>query len=221
MKIYTRKGDDGSTGLVTGERVPKHDARVELYGTADELNSIIGCALSELDRSKTTIVGSQNQAAWNELRADLTEQQNLLFELGSELAGFVVQAGRSTILPEDIENLEDCMDRYTADLPELTSFVLPGGSAAAAQLHVARTVCRRLERAITARIAQHAAGASQNPASDSTASVAPVLLRYVNRLSDYLFVAARFANRLSSIEDVAWVSRGKQQRKRLKNEPRP
>ena len=214
MKIYTRAGDDGSTGLVSGERVSKHDARVELYGTSDELNSVLGCALAELPtgapdgRTSAPTPGAvlaQAGGPLAALREDLIRQQNLLFELGSELAGFIVAPGVSSILPEDVAFLEGRIDSYMDVLPAMHSFVLPGGSRAASLLHLARTVCRRLERLIS-----EVNGRVSGPA------VHPTILTYVNRLSDFLFVGARLANHAVGLADTPWSSRAREEVRRRK-----
>ena len=187
MRIYTKQGDGGLTRLADGERIPKHDHRVELYGTCDELNSFIGQGIAQL------------ASAERELGGGLQTQQNLLFELGSELAGFTPGGDARVIREEDVSSLEKAMDEFTAALPPMRSFILPGGTPAAATLHVARTVCRRLERMMTADLAQ-----------DETAStVDPLGLKYINRLSDYLFLTARRANQMAGAEDIAWHSRAK------------
>lgn len=172
MKIYTRTGDRGETSLFGGARVPKNDPRIEAYGTIDELNSNLGVVLA-MDAD-----------------AQLLEVQRDLFEIGAHLASpgtsrFTgVEAAR-------IEELERCIDAMEAELAPLKSFILPGGTAAAAQLHVARTVCRRAERLI---VALH---------DDDLATQSSIA--YLNRLSDYLFVAARYANRKRGVEDVPWT----------------
>jgi cob(I)alamin adenosyltransferase len=178
-KIYTRTGDAGDTGLGSGERRPKHDARVAAYGEVDELNSAIGVA-----RVQTRELAR--------IEAILARVQNDLFDLGADLcvppkSG---ESGALRITPEQSTALERAIDDLNAELEPLTSFVLPGGSPASATLHLARAVCRRAERAIV----QLAAGESVG---------APVIA-YINRLSDYLFVAARFANDRGA-SDVLWV----------------
>lgn len=189
MRIYTRQGDTGLTRLADGERIPKHDHRVELYGTSDELNSIIGQALALLEVKPET----------ERLREGLSAQQNLMFELGSELAGFETGAGPSVIHEEDVNELESRMDAHMEVLEPMRAFILPGGTPAAAVLHVARTVCRRLERRMTADLA----------ADEASSTVRPLALKYVNRLSDYLFLAARMANHAANFKDVEWHSRAK------------
>ena len=189
MRIYTKQGDTGLTRLADGERIPKHDHRVELYGTADELNSFIGHALSLLEEKPET----------SRLRQGLAVQQNLLFELGSELAGFDTGAGPSVIHEEDVTDLEERMDAHMEILEPMRAFILPGGAPASAVLQIARTICRRLERRMTADLS----------ADQSASTVRPLALKYINRLSDYLFQAARMANHAAGIKDVEWHSRAK------------
>ena len=175
MKIYTRTGDAGQTSLFGGTRVPKNDARIEAYGTVDELNSHLGLA----------------RASWpsSPIDADLQQAQNDLFEIGAHLAspGTSRFAG---VEAEQIENLERAIDAMEAALAPLKNFILPGGASAAAQLHVARTVCRRAERLVVAL-------ADETAATQSS-------IAYLNRLSDYLFVAARYANHKAGVADVEW-----------------
>ena len=181
-RIYTRAGDGGKTRLVTGETVAKTDSRVEAYGAVDELNAAMGMARLET-------------AADAVLDPILARIQNDLFDLGADLATpehAAVAALR--IVEVQVTRLEAEIDRLNADLSPLTSFVLPGGSRAAAMLHVARTVCRRAERRAVALAGPEAAGGdAHRPA-----------LRYLNRLSDLLFVASRFANARGE-GDVLWV----------------
>jgi cob(I)alamin adenosyltransferase len=182
-KIYTRTGDDGSTALGSGERRPKYDLRIAAYGTVDELNAAIG-------------VARLHTASDAELDAMLMRIQNDLFELGADLC--VPERPdkplreRLRLVEAQATRLEQEIDRLNAALAPLTSFVLPGGSAAAAHLHLARTICRRAERLIVELAARPAEVVS-----------APVIA-YVNRLSDFLFVAARHANGKGS-GDVLWV----------------
>jgi len=166
-KIYTRTGDDGTTGLVDGTRRAKHDPRFEAVGAVDEANSVLGWTIQALDEA-----------------ADLVRVQNDLFDLGADLAtpgeDFAPSEMVLRIVPAQVEWLEQKIDAANEGLEPLRSFILPGGSEAAARLHVARTAARRAERAMTAL----AAAEPVNPAA----------LQYVNRLSDYLFVLARAAN---------------------------
>jgi cob(I)alamin adenosyltransferase len=176
-RIYTRTGDDGSTGLGTGERRRKDDSRVAAYGTVDEANAAIGIA--RLHTAGDAV-----------LDAILARIQNDLFDLGADLCTPGEPAGGALrIVAAQVERLEREIDALNADLEPLRSFVLPGGTPAAAALHLARTVTRRAERLMVALAASEAVG---EPA-----------LRYVNRLSDLLFVAARHANRERG--DVLWV----------------
>lgn len=181
-RIYTRSGDDGTTALGFGGRVRKDALRVECYGTVDELNSAIGVARAA--------------ALPEELDPTLARVQNELFHLGSDLC--VPEAEKALhpvprIEPRHIEALERLIDQWNERLPPLENFVLPGGSAAAAALHLARTVCRRAERLV-------AALARAEP-------IGTLTLAYLNRLSDALFVLARAANRLAGRDDVFWDSR--------------
>ena len=182
-RIYTRTGDDGSTALGSGERRAKHDLRVAAYGTVDEVNAAIG-------------VARLHAAANPELDAMLARIQNDLFDVGADLClpdkGKGPGGARLDVTEAQVEWLERQIDRLNAELKPLRSFVLPGGSAAAADLHLARTVCRRAERVI--------AELKDKPGE----SVTPAVLKYVNRLSDFLFVAARFSNDKGTA-DVLWV----------------
>ena len=172
-KIYTRTGDDGTTGLGDGSRVAKDDARVEAYGTVDEANSAIGTVLAEA-------------VVEEPIRGILTAVQHDLFELGGELC----IPGYAAVTSAFIDRLETELDALNADLPPLKDFILPGGGRAAANCHLARTVVRRAERRV-----QTLAHASE---------VRPEVLRYLNRLSDLLFVMARRLARSESGQEVIW-----------------
>ncbi|MDX1444328.1 MAG: cob(I)yrinic acid a,c-diamide adenosyltransferase, partial [Gammaproteobacteria bacterium] len=174
-KIYTRTGDEGTTGLGDGTRVPKDDLRVEAYGTVDELNSAVGMILAE--------------KVPDDIMAVLDEIQHELFDLGSELC----MPGYEAIKDEHITALEDALDGFNAELPPLKEFILPGGGRAAAACHMARTVCRRAER----RVFTLAQRDEINPAG----------LKYLNRLSDLLFVMARVLARHENGQEVLWRSR--------------
>jgi cob(I)alamin adenosyltransferase len=182
-KIYTRTGDDGTTALGTGERRKKYDLRVAAYGTLDEVNAAIGIA--RLHTGDDTA-----------LDAALAHVQNDLFDAGADLTtpgkGRGPGGARLTVTDAQVAWLESEIDRLNAELAPLKSFVLPGGSAAAAYLHLARTICRRAERLI----------AELKDKPDE--SVGDEVLKYVNRLSDFLFVASRNANGKGS-GDVLWV----------------
>ncbi len=183
-KIYTRTGDDGTTGLGSGERVKKFDVRVEAYGTVDEANASIGVA-----RLATA-------AAFPVVDAMLARIQNDLFDLGADLCvpdrGEKLAYEPLRITDPQVKRLEDEIDQLNDELQPLRSFVLPGGSAAAAHLHVSRTVTRRAERLIVQL--------QQTPGE----IVSPAAVKYVNRLSDFLFVAARWVNDKGKA-DVLWV----------------
>lgn len=188
MRIYTRTGDSGQTGLFGGERVFKDDLRVEAYGGVDELNAALGVAIALQSDS--------------ELDALLLSIQHDLFALGSDLAtpeGEGLQKGRVSIQrvsPSASSRLEAEIDRYEETLPPLTRFILPGGTPLSAQLHFARTVCRRAERACVTL------GRSEEQASRP--AINPNILLYLNRLSDLLFVLARAANHRQGAPDVPW-----------------
>ncbi len=181
MKIYTRTGDGGDTGLFGGPRVPKHHPRVEAYGTVDELNAVLG----------RTMVDVRDD--W--INECLSLVQDDLFAIGSELATPPPEAGRrrpeTPGVPADrIEAMEGWIDRATGDLEPLRNFILPGGSPGAASLHVARAVCRRAERATT------------NLADAE--SVEAEVIRYLNRLSDLLFAFSRLENARAGVADKPW-----------------
>ena len=185
MKIYTKRGDAGQTDLFGGDRVGKDEPRVAAYGDVDELNATVGLAAStDLDPA---------------LGESLRSIQSALFDLGSSLAtpspSHRQKAGIAGVRDGDIEALETLIDRLEANLAPLTSFILPGGSPSAAALHLARTVCRRAERAVV------------RLSSMEGADVEASSLRYLNRLSDLLFVMARHENARQDIADVAWVLR--------------
>ncbi len=178
-KIYTRTGDDGTTGLVDGSRCAKHSARIEAVGAVDEANSAIGLAILALEPADA---------------AALTRVQHDMFDLGADLAtpGDDFTPGEMTlrIVPSQAAALETAIDALNAGIPPLTSFILPGGSEAAARVHIARASVRRAERAMTAL-------AAHDP-------VNPAALAYINRLSDYLFVLARAVN-VRGAGEVLWV----------------
>jgi len=171
-KIYTKTGDDGTTGLGDGTRVAKDSARVAAYGTVDELNSSIG------------IVLAQDIPA--PIREALTQIQHDLFDLGGELC----IPGMAMVHEADVERLEQTLDGFNADLPPLKDFILPGGGMAAACCHLARTVCRRAEREVVTL--------------SRSETVRPEAVRYLNRLSDLLFVLSRVLARASGHGEVLW-----------------
>jgi cob(I)alamin adenosyltransferase len=180
MKIYTKTGDDGTTGLFSGERVSKSSLRVDTYGTVDELNSIVGI-ITTLDIDAT-------------MKDVLLKISRLLFVLGSDLATALDSKNKSKterINEKHIEWLEHLIDDYEKVLPPLKNFILPGGSKAAAFLHYARTVCRRAER-LAVDLFQHE-------------NIGVNVIKFLNRLSDFLFMAARMANHLSGVDDVKWL----------------
>lgn len=183
-RIYTRTGDDGTTNLVDFSRTSKNDVRLVVYADVDEANSQIGVALAtgELDADVTAV---------------LTHIQNDLFDLGSDVGNPIVDEPEYPPLrvePDYVERLEQWCDRFNDATPKLDSFILPGGTMAAAQLHVARTVTRRAERAAWRAIEEHGD------------TVNPLVAKYLNRLSDLLFILGRYANRERG--DVLWVPGG-------------
>ncbi|MEY3688762.1 MAG: cob(I)yrinic acid a,c-diamide adenosyltransferase [Ignavibacteria bacterium] len=181
MKIYTKTGDDGTTGLFGGKRVAKFSLRIEAYGTVDELNAVIGVALTH---DLPAMVGEP-----------LQHISSLLFTVGSDLAtpqDAMQKSSVPVITEEHVDVLEQWIDTYQEHLPALRNFILPGGSKGGAHLHLARTVCRRAERAIVALKQEE--------------EINPIVLRFINRLSDYLFVAARFVNAKEGHDDIEWKS---------------
>lgn len=180
MKIYTKTGDDGTTGLIGGTRVKKYDLRLEAYGTVDELNSYVGLIKSLYREEQIDLV--------------LEKVQNKLFVIGGNLASESTNEMIKRQLPcreEDIQLLEKEMDRMTEILPPLHNFILPGGSQANAFCHVARTVCRRAERRIVELSEKE--------------EIEPVLIKYINRLSDYLFVLSRKISFDMETAEILWV----------------
>jgi cob(I)alamin adenosyltransferase len=175
-RIYTRGGDQGETSLGDGSRVSKLDCRIGAFGTVDELNSAIGVALA----------GDVPEV----MREPLTRIQNELFDVGADLCVPLAVEGRLRVEQAMVDGLEAECDRFNESLPELKSFVLPGGTHAAAMLHVARTVCRRAERETLAAARAH--------------DVNPLVAVYLNRLSDLLFILARAANALAGADEPLW-----------------
>ena len=183
MKIYTRRGDAGETDLLGGARVAKDDPRVEAYGEVDEVNACLGAALATTSHE--------------DLRALGARLQEELFELGAHLAAPHAERRRKGGVPEigdaEVRHLEERIDAFEAELGPLQHFILPGGTPAAACFHVARTVCRRAER--------RAVALARGEGLDAP------MLRYLNRLSDLLFVLARLENRRAGVPDVEWHGR--------------
>lgn len=175
MKIYTRTGDSGETGLWGGQRVPKHHLRIQAYGTVDECNAILGLALIDCP---------------DELRPLLLALQNQLFVLGADLANPTASSQIPRMTAEDVLCLETWIDTHEAHLQPLQQFILPGGSITAARLHLARTVVRRAERAVVELM--------------QAESINPHVLTWLNRCSDLLFVLARRANALAGQPDIPW-----------------
>jgi cob(I)alamin adenosyltransferase len=183
MKIYTKTGDKGSTSLIGGTKVPKNDIRIETYGTVDELNSWIGLVNDQLNDV--------------ELKPELKEIQDRLFTIGSSLATDAEKAPKMK-LPDlhqsDIEFLEKKIDFMTGQLPEMKSFILPGGHATVSSIHISRCVCRRAER-LAVNMQQHELFVDEK------------VVQYLNRLSDYLFTLARYAGKKLDAEEIPWKPR--------------
>ena len=177
MKIYTRTGDKGKTSLIGGKRVSKTHQRLEAYGTIDELNAHIGLLLAQLPADESE-------------RTTLLQVQNILFVVGAQLATPPEVTGTLAVTPEMLSTLEEAIDRIEAALPSLKAFVLPGGTQAASQCHVCRTVCRRAERRVLALA--------------SRATIPSELTSYLNRLSDYLFVLSRKINNEQVMQEIFW-----------------
>lgn len=181
MKIYTKKGDDGTTGILGGVRLPKHHLRIESYGTLDELNSFVGALRDQLSNE--------------ELVADLIVIQEELFTIGSHLASDPIKNKMKLpdLREEDVVRLENKMDEMDGKLPEMRSFVLPGGHPAVSAAHICRCVCRRAERLCVALA--------------EVDTVDPMILRYLNRLSDYFFVLSRLLTQELGAEEIPWKPR--------------
>ncbi len=179
MKIYTRTGDKGTTGVIGG-RVRKDDLQVEAYGTVDELNSFLGVAMASLDRAK-----------FADMHEDLLNIQHELFDCGSDLAILNKEKRAYKVTPDMAEKLEALIDKYDAETPDLTRFILPGGTAASAALHVCRTVCRRAERRVVTLAERQ--------------EINEHVRTYLNRLSDLFFTIARTANHREGETDVEYV----------------
>ncbi len=187
-KIYTRTGDKGKTSLFDGKKVLKSDKKVEAYGTIDELNSAIGLAIAEISNFKYPISNKKKKKGLSLITDELEEIQNDLLEIGSSLAV-------STTLPisqlkDRPQELEKLIDRLTKQLPPLSQFILPGGGKGGALLHLTRTICRRAERRVVAL--------------SKTEKIDPVVLVYLNRLSDLLFTMARFVNFKEKKKEKIW-----------------
>jgi cob(I)alamin adenosyltransferase len=180
MKIYTKTGDKGDTSLIGGQRVPKDALRIETYGTVDELNAALGIVLADNANERITDI--------------LTNIQNRLFDLSADLATPRSSGSKSIkrIEAKDAHSLEETIDSLESHLKPLKSFILPGGSPIAARIHFARTVCRRTERAVVRLSRNEDIGES--------------ITIYLNRLSDLLFVLARYANHVAGVQEIKWKS---------------
>ncbi|MEI6512572.1 MAG: cob(I)yrinic acid a,c-diamide adenosyltransferase [bacterium] len=177
MRIYTKTGDRGETDLIGGKRVRKNDPRVEAYGTVDELNSHLGLSRAYL--------------SYRDLAALIEQIQNHLFELGAELAGSTEKSDpHLCVTTSHVEFLEHAIDKLENDIEPLNAFILPGGTPVAAQLHIARSVCRNAERKVIAL--------------SEIEEINPEIIRYLNRLSDFLFTSARTVNQRAGYSDLKW-----------------
>ena len=180
MKIYTKGGDKGETGLFGGERVPKDSIRIEAYGTIDELNSFIGL----------TIIEIKDQ----EVKELLNRIQNNLFTLGSDLAAPDNEKNKKHYIPRikesHFEEIEKEIDKFDSRMEELRNFILPGGCKSSALLHICRAICRRSERRVVTL--------------NNGVNLSPEIIIFLNRLSDLFFVLARYENKISGIEDIKW-----------------
>ncbi|MBB6669704.1 cob(I)yrinic acid a,c-diamide adenosyltransferase [Cohnella nanjingensis] len=193
MKLYTRTGDEGRTSVIGG-RVSKDDARVEAYGTIDELNAFVGQTAAAIARAQTSSGEGAREGQpgwWDDLLQDLTVVQHELFDCGSDLSYAAPAPEQLKVSPEMTARVEGWIDRLEAETPPIQRFILPGGSEAAALFHVCRTVCRRAER----RVVTLAAAGQPCPAEVRT---------YLNRLSDYFFAAARAANARLGVGDIEY-----------------
>jgi cob(I)alamin adenosyltransferase len=188
MKIYTKTGDKGETGLIGGKRIPKSDPRIISYGLIDELNSNVGLTIS--------LLNLKNNNLFSDLIDLLIKIQNDLFDIGSDLADPTYPMENKYKIPRTDEKmvlyLESEIDKFDKEVVPITFFILPGGSIESSILHVSRSIARRTETAVTAL--------------SKSQTINPAILIYLNRLSDLLFVAARLVNKRIGVEDVAWKS---------------
>ncbi len=192
MPIYTKSGDTGKTYLANGSKVPKNHYRVELYGCVDKLNSYIGLAIAQLKMEGIEALG-----------AKLLPLQHQLFELGSELAAYEDEHCLSgKITDEEVNVLEKEMDFMELQVGPMNHFILPGGSLSSSTLHIARTICRDLERKMTTTLIQY-----ENKDEEGKAIMKGESYKYINRLSDYLFMCARYSNFLNKQDDVPWIKK--------------
>lgn len=192
MKIYTKTGDKGLTGLIGGKRVPKSDIRIIAYGSVDELNSYIGLSISLLSKHNTHLSSTSSSPSFSDIIDTLSRIQNELFVIGSDLAdpdlsksSVRVQSGMVTVLENDI-------DKYEKELSPITYFILPGGSIESSSLHIARSIARRAETNVAKLFLED--------------MINNLVLVYLNRLSDLLFVLSRTINKRLQISDIAWKS---------------
>lgn len=194
FRIYTRTGDKGKTALIGGTKVPKSHIRIDSYGTIDELNSFIGLLIDQLQLAATAPIGS---APFNAVNTQLREIQDRLFTIGASLAcdpDKDLKMRIPDLKDEDITLLESAIDTMEDSLPEMKFFILPGGHPAISTAHICRCVCRRAERICVEM-------------QEQEMFIEPIVIRYINRLSDYLFVVARYAGHTLQIPEIPWKPR--------------
>lgn len=200
MKIYTRTGDSGTTGLFGGPRVAKDDTRIEAYGTVDELNAVLGCVRAAIedalaDEAKRHPESAGKPGSLSQLDANVVQVQHELFSIGAELASPHPEEFNLRVIGKDhIDRLETWIDDSESRLPALKQFILPGGSAVASHVHLARAVCRRAERRVI----------SLADAVESETPISNTVIVYLNRLSDWLFVVSRDVNQWLGRPDQPW-----------------
>jgi cob(I)alamin adenosyltransferase len=191
MKIYTKTGDKGLTGLIGGKRVPKSDIRIIAYGSVDELNSYIGLSISLLSKHNTYL-SSTSSPSFSDIIDTLSRIQNELFVIGSDLADPDLSKSSVRVQSDMVTVLENDIDKYEKELSPITYFILPGGSIESSNLHIARSIARRSETNVAKLLIED--------------TINNLVLVYLNRLSDLLFVLSRTINKRLQISDIAWKS---------------
>lgn len=192
MKIYTKTGDKGLTGLIGGKRVPKSDIRIIAYGSVDELNSYIGLSISLLSKHNTHLSSTSSSPSFSDIVDTLSRIQNELFVIGSDLADPDLSKSSIRVQSDMITVLENDIDKYEKELSPITYFILPGGSIESSNLHIARSIARRAETNVAKLFLEDI--------------INNLVLVYLNRLSDLLFVLSRIINKRLQISDIAWKS---------------
>jgi cob(I)alamin adenosyltransferase len=192
MKIYTKTGDKGLTGLIGGKRVPKSDIRIIAYGSVDELNSYIGLSISLLSKHNTHLSSTSTSPSFSDIIDTLSRIQNELFVIGSDLADPDLSKSSKRVQSDMVTVLENDIDKYEKELSPITYFILPGGSIESSNLHIARSIARRVETNVAKLFLED--------------MINNLVLVYLNRLSDLLFVLSRTINKRLQISDIAWKS---------------